>query len=128
MRYALSLDDKPESLPADSKECERMSFPIQKCGVILTALTAVCLLLEVRTAMSEGTAAERFIVAGREAFMNALKLDRPELAEVKANLERGDVAAAERAYIKYFRSKPIPKSPALIDWDSVQRAGCCKTC
>jgi hypothetical protein len=86
-----------------------------------TILAAGCLLLVVSSAMAKGTAAEQFIVAGREAFMNALKLDRPELAEVKANLEKGDVKAAESAYIKYFRSKPWPKSPALIDWDTVQR-------
>ncbi len=95
-----------------------MTPPVLRYGVILAAM---CLLLVVRTAMAKGTAAEQFIVAGREAFMNALKLDKPELAEVKANLEKGDVAAAERAYIKYFRSKPLPKSPALIDWESVQR-------
>ena len=84
-------------------------------------LAAMSLLLVVSSAMAKGTAAEEFIVVGHEAFMNALKLDKPELAEVKANLEKGDIEAAERAYIKYFRSKPWPKSPALIDWESVQR-------
>jgi len=51
--------------------------------------------------------AEQFIVPTREAFLRKLKLGKPELAAVKAALDRGDDEAAGKAYIARFRTKDI---------------------
>lgn len=55
-----------------------------------------------------------------QAFLRGLDLTRPELAAVKAALERGDVEAAGRAYVARFRARPFP-SPLLTDWDALAR-------
>ncbi|MDK1031371.1 MAG: alginate lyase family protein, partial [Planctomycetia bacterium] len=51
--------------------------------------------------------AKDFTFRDRKAFLMGLKLARPGLAGVKAALARGDVDAAGKKYIAYFRSKKI---------------------
>jgi len=64
--------------------------------------------------------AEEFIVPTRENFLRALKLDRPELAAVKAALDKGDVEAAGRTYIAYFRAREI-HPPVAPNWSAMKR-------
>ena len=58
--------------------------------------------------------AEAFIIPNLEALLKGLKLERPELAQVRLALECGDVAAAEKACVDRFRSRAID-SPLLED-------------
>ncbi|MDP6355949.1 MAG: heparinase II/III family protein, partial [Planctomycetota bacterium] len=62
--------------------------------------------------------AEAFVIPGRETFLKALDLDLPELADVKAALETGDVAEAGSAYVRHFRTCDL-SSTLLTDWDSL---------
>ncbi len=64
--------------------------------------------------------AEDFILPTREEFLRKLKLEKPELAAVKAALDKGDVEAAGKAYIAYFRTKEI-SGPMLTDWSVIRR-------
>ena len=64
--------------------------------------------------------AEDFIVPTRKAFLNCLDLNRPELAPIRAALERDDVDAAAAAYIAHFRTKGI-SSPLLKNWAAMSR-------
>jgi hypothetical protein len=56
----------------------------------------------------------------REQFLRQLDLARPELAAVKQALDANDVAGAERAFIAYWRTRPL-QSPFLTDWDAITR-------
>ena len=88
-------------------------------------LVVVTVLILALTVASRGTVqgqpkvnAEEFIVPTREDFLRGLKLEQPELAAVKAALDRGDVAAAGKAYIAHFRARDI--SLALFKpWDTL---------
>lgn len=64
--------------------------------------------------------AEEFVIPDRESFLRTLDLERPELADVKAALGRGDVEEAGRAFAQHFRTRDR-SSPLLTDWDSVPR-------
>lgn len=65
------------------------------------------------------TPAEVFIVPTMGDLMRELDLEKPELAAVKSALDRGDDEAAGEEYVRYFRAKEMPKSPALEDWDTL---------
>ena len=80
----------------------------------------VGLLLAAATAEGQPGRAEDFIVPDREAFLKLLDLGKPELATVRAALEKGDVDAAGVAYIAHFRTKRLD-SPLLHDWASTSR-------
>ncbi|MSS72372.1 MAG: hypothetical protein EXS64_12910 [Candidatus Latescibacteria bacterium] len=67
------------------------------------------------TAPDARISVEEFVLPSREAFLRDLDLTRPELTDVKAALERGDVEAAGRACIAHFRARPFT-SPLLTDW------------
>lgn len=62
----------------------------------------------------------------REAFLNGLDLDRPELAAVKAALQEGDADAAAAAYVAHFRAKEVSSS-LLTDWATIERKPKCNT-
>jgi hypothetical protein len=90
-------------------------------------LVVVTTLIIALTVASRGTVegqpkvkAEEFIVPTREDFLRGLKLEQPELAAVKAALDRGDIDKATVAYISYFRTKAIT-SPLITDWSAVER-------
>lgn len=88
---------------------------------ILTAFVSILLWeLPMNCAQAETAKAEDFVVADRMAFLKCLDLTMPELARVKAALDRNDVAAAAAAYIAHFRAREIP-SPLLIDWAEITR-------
>ena len=63
-------------------------------------------------AQAETAKAEGFVVSDRMALLKCLDLTIPELARLKAALERDDVEAAAAAYIAHFRAKEI-RSPAV---------------
>jgi len=63
---------------------------------------------------------DKAILVSREAFLRDLRLDKPELAAVKAALDKGTLDAAGRAYITHFRTKPI-KSCLWTDWSKIKR-------
>jgi len=73
-----------------------------------------------RCAVIDATHEESLILADRGAFLRDLKLDRPELAQVKAALNRGDVDGAGAAYIAYFRKKTCPLALTKY-WDDLKR-------
>ncbi len=56
----------------------------------------------------------------REDFLRRLDLAKPELAAVKQALEANDVPRAERAFIAYWRTRPL-QSPFLTDWEAIAR-------
>lgn len=83
--------------------------------------TTIVLLGLALTALAAGDSArEAYVIPDTEAFLRLLDFDRPELAPVKAALDRGEVAAAGTAYVAYFRRKTIA-SPLLTDWRSLAR-------
>lgn len=76
----------------------------------IVTMLAFCLLIAVSTAMTGGppkVKAEEFIVPTREALLRKLKLEKPELAAVKAALGKGDIEAAGKAYLAHFRTQDI---------------------
>jgi len=85
-------------------------------------LVALCLALAVAMTAAEADepARDAYVIADTGAFLELLDFDRPELAPVRAALDRGDVAEAGKAYIAYFRRKPI-SSPLLTDWRAQRR-------
>lgn len=72
------------------------------------------------TTAAQPAAPDGFLVPTGEPFLRKLDLTRPELAPVKQALDRGDVPAAEAAFIAYFRHKPL-SSPLLTNWDARTR-------
>jgi len=84
-------------------------------------IIALSLLLVTKSAMSEGPPqADDFILADRAALLHGLKLEQPELAAVKAALDKGDVEAAGKAYIAYFRTREI-EPPRAPNWSLLER-------
>ncbi len=84
-------------------------------------IIALSLLLMAKSAIGQGPPqAEDFIVADTEALLSGLKLEKVELAAVKAALDKGDVDGAANAYIAYFRTKEM-SSPVLKDWSAMKR-------
>ena len=82
---------------------------------------ALSLLLMTRSAIGQGPPqAEGFIVPTREDFLRGLKLEKPELAAVKAALDNGDVEAAGKAYTGYFRTREI-RPPVAPNWPALGR-------
>ncbi len=87
------------------------------------AVIALCIVIGASGIMADGppkVKAEQFIVPTREDFLRALKLDTPELAAVKAALDRGDIEAAGKAYIAYFRAREI-HPPVAPNWSAMKR-------
>jgi len=64
--------------------------------------------------------ADEFRDLGCLEFMKLLDMQRPELAQVKDAIDRGDSATACASYIVYFRNKEIA-SPLLTDWAGIKR-------
>lgn len=56
---------------------------------------------------------ESFMIATTAAFFDHLRLDLPELSEVKAAVDQGDLDGAVAAYGEFWRSRPIPDHPAI---------------
>lgn len=71
-------------------------------------------------AAAEAPPRDKYVIPDTEALLRLLDFQRPELAPVKAALDRGDVAGAGRAYAAYFRQKPVA-SPLLTDWRTTSR-------
>ena len=92
----------------------------------IVLLAVMALLLSVSTGQCQPAKAEQFIVPTRGAFLRGLKLDSPELPAVKAALDNGDIEAAGKAYIAYFRTKEIA-SLLVIDWAGRKRNPDCDT-
>ncbi len=94
------------------------------CDCLRFDMLVAVLMLACLLAASGGQAQTRepdwFIVPDREAFLRLLDLEEPELAPVKTALDAGDLAAAEAAYVAYFRTKDLP-SPLLTDWSAITR-------
>ncbi len=88
--------------------------------VPFVACAALILLLAATPRSCGDVKAEDFIFPDREAFLRQLKLESPKLAAVKAALDKGDVEAAGKAYIAYFRARDI-SSTMLTDWSAVAR-------
>lgn len=65
-------------------------------------------------------AAEEFVIPSRRAFLEALDLEQPELAAVKAALDAGNVEAATAAFAAHFRQREYD-SPLLRDWGQTPR-------
>ncbi len=63
---------------------------------------------------------DKAILVSREAFLRDLRLDEPQLAAVKAALDKGDLDAAGRAYIAWFRLKPMT-CRLWTDWSKIKR-------
>ena len=70
---------------------------------------------------AEAQTTTSFAVPSGEGFLRLLDLARPELAAVKEALDRGDVPAAEKAYIGRFRARRSDL-PLLTDWSRVARS------
>ncbi len=82
---------------------------------------ALSLLLVARSAIGQGPPqAEDFIVPDTATLLSDLKLEKPELATVKAALDKGDVEAAAKAYIAYFRTREI-EPPVAPNWSAMER-------
>lgn len=64
--------------------------------------------------------AEDFIIRGRQAFLEALDFSRPELGPVREALDRSDIEAAGRAFMRHFRGRDM-SSPLLPDWPRTPR-------
>lgn len=64
---------------------------------------------------------ESVIVPDNAALLRALDWTKPALAPVKAALDSGDVAAAERAFIAYFRAHPMHSHGWGYDWTRLPR-------
>ncbi len=62
-----------------------------------------------------------FLVPDTAAFLRLLDLSAPQLAPVRAALDRGDVDAAARACCAHFRQRKID-SPLLTDWRALSRS------
>ena len=88
--------------------------------LLCAAIGLACVVLTVDAAEGGAPSAGDFLVPSREAFLNCLDLGRAELAPVKDALEKGDLDAAEAAYVAHFRTKPI-RSPLLTDWAKRKR-------
>jgi hypothetical protein len=58
--------------------------------------------------------AEDFITPGTDAFVRALKLDKPELSAVRSAVASGEINKAITAYIAHFRTKEM-SSPVLAN-------------
>ncbi len=84
-------------------------------GALLLALV-----LAMTAAEADEPARDAYVIADTGALLKLLDFARPELAPVKAALDRGDVAEAGKAYIAYFRRKRI-SSPLLTDWRTQRR-------
>ncbi len=65
--------------------------------------------------------AQRLVTADLATMLNDLRLEKPELAAVKAALDAGDIDGAGKAYIAYFRARDMA-SPFMQDWAVVKRA------
>jgi len=85
----------------------------------LLALLALAATALAQTAADLGQG-DKAILVSRAAFLRDLRVDKPELAAVKAALEKADLHAAGTAYIAYFRTKPMA-SRLWTDWSSVKR-------
>ncbi|MFO7946073.1 MAG: alginate lyase family protein [Armatimonadota bacterium] len=89
----------------------------------IAGIVALTVLWAVAVSLADGppkVAEEDFIVPTREDFLRRLKLQKPELAPVKAALDRGDVEAATNAYIAHFRQSDISFS-LFEPWDTLTR-------
>ncbi len=78
--------------------------------ICIVTMVAFCILTAMTSAMAGGppkVKAEEFIVPTREDFLRKLKLEQPELAAVKAALDKGDIEAAGKAYVAHFRTTDI---------------------
>ena len=63
---------------------------------------------------------DKAILMSREAFLRDLRVDQPELAALKAALDKADLHAAGKAYVAYFRTKPMT-SRLWTDWAAIKR-------
>jgi Heparinase II/III-like protein/Heparinase II/III N-terminus len=88
-------------------------------GVVLLVLLSA-LTLAMPAADADDPARDAYVIADTAALLRLLDFARPELAPVKAALDRGDIAAAGKAYIAHFRRRPI-RSPLLTDWRTQRR-------
>ena len=85
-------------------DCSPCSWPLW----VATGLA----LLAVSAGHSADTPRDRYVIPDPAAFLKLLDLARPDLADVKAALDRNDVAAAGQVYTAHFRQKQIA-SPLL---------------
>jgi hypothetical protein len=81
------------------------------CSWLLWVATCLAL-LAVSAGHSADTPRDRYVIPDTAAFLKLLDLARPDLAAVKAALDRNDVAAAGQAYVAHFRQQQIA-SPLL---------------
>ena len=88
--------------------------------LLCATIGLVCVVLAMDAAEGAPARGDEFLVPSRGAFLRCLDLGKPELAPVKVALEKGDLDAAEAAYLGHFRSKPI-RSPLLTDWSKKER-------
>ncbi|MBI3987891.1 MAG: alginate lyase family protein, partial [Lentisphaerae bacterium] len=64
--------------------------------------------------------AEDFIIPDRGTFLETLDFSRPGLGPVREALDRGDIEAAGRAFMRHFRARDMT-SPLLVDWSRIPR-------
>ncbi len=93
--------------------------PMLPAGPLLVAVLLVLALTTTAAGAAE-PARDAYVISDTAALLKLLDFSRPELAPVKAALDRGDVAAAGKAYVTYFRGKQI-SSPLLTDWRALPR-------
>lgn len=92
----------------------------RSCLKACSIVAAFCL-VEAGIAMSTAAAQpDASFVLPREQFLHQLDLTKPELAAVKAALDANDVPKAERAFIAYWRQRPLG-SPFLTGWEALSR-------
>ena len=63
-------------------------------------------------------AAGEFLIKDRQTLLRLLDMGRPELAKVREELDAGNVEAAGRAFINWFRTRDMT-TPLLRDWSKV---------
>lgn len=79
---------------------------------------AICALALLCLTPALAQEATRDFIVPRASFVRLLDLDKPELAAVKAALDKDDVAGAETAYVAYFRARTL-ETPLLTNWSAV---------
>ncbi len=91
--------EKPELSHPDAPLRERMAVPISRRALLMLAAAA----------SADIGGRDASTTAAADAVLDALDLTRPDMAEVKSALDRGDAAGARSALARHFRTRTGPR-------------------